>query len=471
MHIEQQHLNPLLQVLRIAFVAVPESEKVTIKLSYGERNWGFQLGCRDAHGNRLEVSNRMHSLVREPVKTLHHALAPTKQHTIVVTLDIDGNWKVTSVPGNPTYVTLRDLPIKDVPQPLPEPSQERIDELTSLWESHSQFYRTFGGATDEQLEDLAKVLGQPVPPELAAFLRLSNGPELDSFDNVEEESLSDYWSLSRTEIIARDYTNSTDVALAPSFNNVGYTNGREGATQLRQRHPGWIPFANDSDGNYLAIDTVPGPTGTPGQVINFGDEEFEGPTLIADSLIDYLAGRLTPKVKLPKKQFTVKSEAPFEPASVPSGTQELVVGEAPSVQVDELKGHELFSLYLFDIRDVDLTGITDLPLQELVLSGIPDVDLAPLAGHPTLRILKLRQLDSIRSPEVLAELPALETVTLEFTDEATEWPVIEALSRSTTLAGVDFRWQTKLSIEDLNKRAVALASGDAPNMMTETGRI
>ncbi|MHA2788809.1 SMI1/KNR4 family protein [Corynebacterium sp. S7] len=471
MHIEQQHLNPLLQTLRIAFVAVPDAESVTIRLSYGQRNHGFQLWCEDAQGNRLEHSNRLYPLVREPVKALHVALAPKEQVTIAVTLDVDGYWKVASVPGNPKYVVLRDLPINDAPQVLPEPSQERIDELTSLWDSHSQFYRSFGVATDQQLDELSHVLGQPVPPELAALLRLSNGPELISFDNVEEESLTGDWSLSNTEIIERDYTNTADVALYPPYNNVGYTNGLEGATQLRQKHPGWIPFANDYGGNYLAIDTVPGPNGTPGQVITFGDDEYDGPTLIADSLIDYIAGRLTPEIKPPNRKFTVKPEDHFDPASIPFGTQELTIGGQPLVRVSDLAGQSPFSLCLYTSEKIDLNGIADFPLQELRLSDIEDVDLTPLANHPTLRILKLRDLRTVHGTDILAELPALETANLESMDESVEWTIIRALSLNTTLALVDFGQSTKLSVEELNQRALALASGDAPKLLTETGRI
>lgn len=36
----------------------------------------------------------------------------------------------------------------------------------------------------------------------------------------------------------------------------------------------WIPFAGPDEQNYLALDFDPGPEGTPGQVINFGDDEF-----------------------------------------------------------------------------------------------------------------------------------------------------------------------------------------------------
>ena len=51
--------------------------------------------------------------------------------------------------------------------------------------------------------------------------------------------------------------------------------------------PGWIPFASDSGGNCLGIDLDPGPTGTRGQVINFGRDEDEK-FVLAPSMNEFL---------------------------------------------------------------------------------------------------------------------------------------------------------------------------------------
>jgi cell wall assembly regulator SMI1 len=39
-------------------------------------------------------------------------------------------------------------------------------------------------------------------------------------------------------------------------------------------NPKWIPFAGPDEQNYIGLDFDPGPKGTPGQVINFGADEF-----------------------------------------------------------------------------------------------------------------------------------------------------------------------------------------------------
>jgi cell wall assembly regulator SMI1 len=39
-------------------------------------------------------------------------------------------------------------------------------------------------------------------------------------------------------------------------------------------NPKWVPFAGPDEQNYIGLDFDPGPKGTPGQVINFGADEF-----------------------------------------------------------------------------------------------------------------------------------------------------------------------------------------------------
>ncbi len=46
-----------------------------------------------------------------------------------------------------------------------------------------------------------------------------------------------------------------------------------GAIQERYAHDGWVPFARDGRGSYLALDLAPGPHGCEGQIINLGRED------------------------------------------------------------------------------------------------------------------------------------------------------------------------------------------------------
>lgn len=60
----------------------------------------------------------------------------------------------------------------------------------------------------------------------------------------------------------------------------------------------------------------------------------------------------------------------------------------------------------------DLSPLADLPLEYLSLTGNQISDLSPLAGQTGLRVLDLGE-NPVRSVEVLAELTALQEVTLE----------------------------------------------------------
>lgn len=66
---------------------------------------------------------------------------------------------------------------------------------------------------------------------------------------------------------------------------------------------------------------------------------------------------------------------------------------------------------------VDLAGVRHLPLQELRLLDT-DVDLAPLAGHPTLRLVTLEGMGAVTGHGALAELPALEALVLDAAEAA-----------------------------------------------------
>ncbi|HEX2316319.1 MAG TPA: SMI1/KNR4 family protein, partial [Thermomonospora sp.] len=57
-------------------------------------------------------------------------------------------------------------------------------------------------------------------------------------------------------------------------------------------HTGWISFAYDGDGNYLAVDMAPARAGRPGQVIAVGDAYSDGPAYVADSVTALLRRQL-----------------------------------------------------------------------------------------------------------------------------------------------------------------------------------
>ena len=67
------------------------------------------------------------------------------------------------------------------------------------------------------------------------------------------------WSQTRAEVGSQldEYNTSSPV----------------GAIRSVYSHEGWLPFAQDWGGNFLAIDMAPGPAGVAGQIINMGRDE------------------------------------------------------------------------------------------------------------------------------------------------------------------------------------------------------
>jgi len=76
----------------------------------------------------------------------------------------------------------------------------------------------------------------------------------------------------------------------------GPVSARPGAIREVGWSGGWVPFAGPDEGNYLAPDFDPGPEGTAGQVITFGEDQFKYGTkryVLADSFggfMGFLAG-------------------------------------------------------------------------------------------------------------------------------------------------------------------------------------
>ncbi|OWK45110.1 hypothetical protein FRUB_01441 [Fimbriiglobus ruber] len=48
-----------------------------------------------------------------------------------------------------------------------------------------------------------------------------------------------------------------------------------GVIQPDYANPGWIPLTKAASASHLAADLAPGPTGSAGQIINFGRDEWE----------------------------------------------------------------------------------------------------------------------------------------------------------------------------------------------------
>ncbi|MEU7834332.1 SMI1/KNR4 family protein [Nonomuraea sp. NPDC049129] len=180
-------------------------------------------------------------------------------------------------------------------------------------------------------------------------------------------------------------------------------------------HPCWIPFATSTGGDFLAVDLAPGPDGRPGQVIRMGTHHDEGPVYVADSVTSLLRRHVTAlqagayavengelwidlgDMKEPNRhaheQTRSLTVAGPDAASIRGWEpriQRLSVLNAPWVDFGPVRGAPvLWQVKVDNCPGADLTPLRDTPVELLDLA-MDGIDLAPLAGHATLRSLTLR---------------------------------------------------------------------------------
>lgn len=439
---------------------VPDADRITLTASFSPGHMTYQVKAYDSAG--------AHDLAdTSPLKAIHHLGGwDATPGTIEVTVHQDGSWQGHLSEVDPTELLIRPLEYPQRPVALPPLTEAQQEELSALWEQGKSDYEAGPPATEEDLAELAEQLGVPVPPQLTALLQIANGAEVsvdNPFDEDEEgdtpdedsddedldeedgdedadeeddedeeyldeedayleqayqQTLTSGWQLLPTARIASEWKHWCELAADGSYDGVACDIGRVGVAQPRLVHPGWVPFASDGAGNYLAIDTVPGPRGVAGQVVEFGTDLVDGPYVHADSLVDFLAKRRYEWPDDPGLDHLVQADEPrpLTADDVPAEVQSLRVfnlSEASGSVV--ARATNLKMLLLRRVGQVDLSGLQELPLQELRLLDLPRVDLTPLAGHPTLRRISLESIEHLDGAATLAQLPALETVETEKT--------------------------------------------------------
>lgn len=136
-------------------------------------------------------------------------------------------------------------------------------------------------ATEEALQAVEHLIGQPLPPDVRESYLIHDGQEFGGTDVsgvffgmslmslTEGEGVAWCWQYR----IADDPANfdENDPEVRESF-----TTFPEGAIRLARMRPGWIPLYWDSGLNFFGIDLEPGPSGVIGQVIPFSWESGIG---------------------------------------------------------------------------------------------------------------------------------------------------------------------------------------------------
>ncbi|MEU6714479.1 SMI1/KNR4 family protein [Nonomuraea sp. NPDC046802] len=174
-------------------------------------------------------------------------------------------------------------------------------------------------------------------------------------------------------------------------------------------HPRWIPFATTTLGDFLAVDMAPGPGGRPGQVIRMGLHYDDGPVYVADSvtalLRRHVAALRAGAFRVEEGELLIDlGEQPYEESrslrvagadarslrGLHPGIERLSVTNAPWVDFTPARGAPaLLQVTVDNCPGADLAPLRDTPLELLDLA-MDGIDLGPLAGHTTLRMLRLR---------------------------------------------------------------------------------
>ncbi|WP_405807179.1 SMI1/KNR4 family protein [Streptomyces sp. NBC_01187] len=143
---------------------------------------------------------------------------------------------------------------------------------------------------------------------------------------------------------------------------------------------GWIRFAFDTGGNWLAVDMDPGPNGRPGQVIAIGVDYTDGPTYVADSVTTFLR-RLVEALE--RGDYRHHDKSLWIDADLPdwSGGHTRYSDDRPSRARAEQAGPRVQEVRVTGVEDCAfLTAVPDVC--SLVLSSEGSPDLTPLAGRP-----------------------------------------------------------------------------------------
>jgi cell wall assembly regulator SMI1 len=142
--------------------------------------------------------------------------------------------------------------------------------LTAVWDDITRWHRAnapraLGSlhppATPDILVSVERDLGLQFPSDLRASLSLYDGGlDIDGFVTLSASNLLARWRIMEQNRVTGRYDN---IETRPEG---------DGVLQAGWWHPEWIPFAEESGGDFLCTDTTPAAQGTPGQVIFIGEE-------------------------------------------------------------------------------------------------------------------------------------------------------------------------------------------------------
>lgn len=420
---------------------------------------GEGVRYRTADGAGVYVPAMSHGAIGAPMTELFGRLVAGtgfRQVAVHLTVDAGGEYdavarfglRASNVGNTYTAVFRRDLPPETLdPEPvvLDRTYAGDPDRAVALLLDRAGDDLP-PGATEDEIAAAEAALGHPLPPDLRALYALADGGgDVDGWSRYTLAQIVDAYEITSVPAAAGWSIGWHRVILdADPADTVRRASG----------HPGWIPIADDSGGNYLAVDLAPARNGRPGQVIEVGVDWATRPGYVAGSVTAVLAGGPRPAAPRYHLRLQVGEGTGLEPLRDQPDLQELLVTGGP-VDTAALAGlRRLRSLSVY--ARADLEPVRELPVEHLGANCASE--LAPLAGHPTLRSLRLTKgvtpadLAPLRTVPnlhglsladadvadltVLADLPALVYLELSFDQWRRVRPLLDRTGlHAATLAG------------------------------------
>lgn len=274
------------------------------------------------------------------------------------------------------------------------------------------------GATEEEIAAAEARLGVTLSDELKVLYRVTRVDCDDDFEAADRAGEAVGCELSGLE-----HLYAVDGAVRHPGWDLGATQAISAApdapVQGLAGSPGWIGFGSNG-GDEFAVDLTPGPAGHFGQIILVAHEQSLGAELVADSLTDFVLGRMREE-----RRDRLEDGLPAM-ASVGTG-------------------------YLKTIQDAAHPALEALSIGDW--AGTP-FSLAPVAGLPSLRTLTASP-GTLADPLEVAGLTGLEFLELG----AQEWSRLldaGAVPRSLKAAAIKVRDQDHLPVVALANEILAL---------------
>ncbi|MEU7295645.1 SMI1/KNR4 family protein [Streptomyces exfoliatus] len=281
------------------------------------------------------------------------------------------------------------------------------------------------GATEAEIAATEARLGVTLPDELKALYRVTRVDWVGDFEAAVRAGQAVGCELSGLDDLEGVDAAARHPGWGTAATHAGGT-APDAAVQGLAGSPGWIRFGGNG-GDDFAVDLTPGPAGCLGQVVLIDHEQNFGAALVADSLTDFVLGRLREE----------RRDHPDRRGDRRPAVARVGAGAAGRPETVRAAAHPAL-----EVLAVEAAG-----------DGAP-FSLAPVCGLPRLRTLTA-------SPGALADPLEVAGLTgLEFLELGTEeWRALldaGAVPRTLKAAAVTARDQDHLPVVAIANEILAL---------------